>query len=215
MNVQYDAIGEAGLRFFGRVSASISHEIKNVLAIINENTGLLEDLSFAAKRGSAIDPERLNKACLQFTKQIQRADTIMKNMNRFAHSVDQFNSQVDLHELTDLVANLAGRLAAMRKLTIQVEQPGTPVIYSGNPFLLQNLIWLCLEFAFGVASSGSTLILSPCKDDAGLSLRIGGIENLDPEFSSQLPTGISALQTALGAKLSADLHTKALILHLT
>jgi signal transduction histidine kinase len=109
MNSQYSSIGETGLRFFGKVSASISHEIKNVLAIINENAGLLEDLSFAAKRGAAIDPDRLDRACRQFSKQIHRADTIIKNMNQFAHSVDVFAAPVDLFEATELVSNLAGR----------------------------------------------------------------------------------------------------------
>ena len=43
MQAHYDSIGGSGLQFFGKVSASISHELKNVLAIINENAGLLED----------------------------------------------------------------------------------------------------------------------------------------------------------------------------
>lgn len=214
MHVQYDAIGGAGLRFFGKVSASIAHEIKNVLAIINENAGLLEDLSYAAQRGSAIDPERLNRACLQFTKQINRADGIMKNMSRFAHSIDNFDARVDLHELTTLVANLAGRLAAMRKLTIDVEQPATPVVFSGNPFLLQNLIWLCLELAFGVTAAGGTLLLSPAKDDAGITLRIGGIDSIDDGFAGRMPAGSEDLLAALGAKLSTDVNAKELTLHL-
>lgn len=214
MHAQYDVIGGAGLRFFGKVSASIAHELKNVLAIINENAGLLEDLSYAAQRGSAIDPERLNRACLQFTKQINRADGIMKNMSRFAHSVDQFNAQVDLHELAGLVAILAGRLAAMRKLTIEVKQPVSPVAFSGNPFLLQNLIWLCLEFAFGATEAGGTLLLSPAKDDAGLTLRIGGINSLDMDFVDRMPVGHEDLLTALGATLTADCHTKELLIHL-
>ena len=37
MEIQWDIIGGEGLQFFGKMSASISHEIKNVLAIINEN----------------------------------------------------------------------------------------------------------------------------------------------------------------------------------
>jgi signal transduction histidine kinase len=214
MDDQYDAIGEAGLHFFGKVSASIAHEIKNVLAIISENAGLLEDLSFAAQRGAAIDPERLNKACRQFTKQIHRADTIMKNMSRFAHSVDNFQARVDLCELTGLVANLAGRLAAMRKLTIQVEQPKAPLVFSGNPFLLQNLIWLCLEFAFKATNADSTLLLIPEGVDNGITLRICGIDSLDEGFSGKMPTGSDDLLAALGARLSANFNSKELILHL-
>ena len=34
-----------GLRFFGKVNASISHEIRNALAVINENAGLIKDLT--------------------------------------------------------------------------------------------------------------------------------------------------------------------------
>jgi len=214
MNVQYDAIGGAGLRFFGKVSASIAHEIKNVLAIINENAGLLEDLSYAAQRGSTIDPERLNRACRQFTKQIQRADGIMKNMSHFAHSVDEFDRQINLYELTALVANLAGRLAAMRKLTIQVTPPPTPLIFFGNPFLLQNLIWLCLEFAFTATDNNGTLLLIPTKDDTNVTLRIGGIDGLDDDFANRMPAGNEDLLAALGARLSADVNSKELILHL-
>ena len=32
--MSYDITGEAGLQFFGKMIASISHEIKNVLAVM-------------------------------------------------------------------------------------------------------------------------------------------------------------------------------------
>ena len=44
MNVTQAKIGETGLRFFGKINSSISHEMRNVLAIINENAGLMKDL---------------------------------------------------------------------------------------------------------------------------------------------------------------------------
>lgn len=215
MNGQYDAAGEAGLRFFGQVSASIAHEMKNVLAIINENTGLLEDLTYAAKKGAAIDPERLNRACQQFAKQIQRADWIMKNMSCFAHSVDNFDSQINLFDVADLVANLAGRLAAMRKLTITVMRPAEALVFSGNPFLLQNMIWLCLQFAFGATGAGSTVLLTPAREEGGLTLRIGGMDNLDHDFARRMPSGYEPLLSTLGATISADVPTGELVLHLT
>ena len=51
-------IGEEGLRFFGTMTASISHELKNALSIINEGAGLLEDLAAMSARGMALDPAR-------------------------------------------------------------------------------------------------------------------------------------------------------------
>jgi hypothetical protein len=56
MREKLDPIAETGLQFYGKITASVSHEIKNVLAIINENAGLLEDFTFMADRGKPIDP---------------------------------------------------------------------------------------------------------------------------------------------------------------
>ena len=212
MHSEYDSLGESGLQFFGKVSASIAHEIKNVLAIINENAGLLEDLTFAAQKGTAIDPDRLNRVCKQFNKQILRADNIIKNMSRFAHSVDRFDAQVDLHELAMLVGNLATRLAAMRKLSIVVEPPSSPVIVKSNPFVVQNLIWLCLEFTFGATTEGGTLRLAAERNDSRISLRIGGIDGLSEGYAAQMPPGYNDLLDAIGAKLIADQVRKDLTL---
>ena len=215
MHSEYDSLGESGLQFFGKVSASIAHEIKNVLAIINENAGLLEDLTFAAQKGAAIDPDRLNRVCRQFSKQILRADEILKNMSRFAHSVDRFEAQVDLHELAVLVGNLAGRPAAMRKLLIVVEPPATPIIAKSNPFLVQNLIWLCLESAFGATTAGGTLRLAAERNDDRIGLRVGGIDGLTEDFAAQLPAAYADLLGAIGAKLVVDSVKKDLTLVLT
>lgn len=215
MHSEYDSLGESGLQFFGKVSASIAHEIKNVLAIINENAGLLEDLTFAAQKGAAIDLDRLNRVCRQFNKQILRADEIVKNMSRFAHSVDRFEAQVDLHELAVLVGNLAGRLAAMRKLAIVVEPPLTPIMAKNNPFLVQNLIWLCLESAFGVTTAGGTLRLAAECNDGRIGLRIGGIDGLTADFDAQLPAGCADLLDASGATLVVDPGKKDITLVLT
>ena len=214
MHTQYDGIGESGLQFFGKVSASISHELKNVLAIINENAGLLEDLSFAAKRGSAIDPERLDRTVQNFQKQIHRADEILKNMSRFAHSVDSFAAQVNLHELTVLVAHLATRPAAMRKVSLETVPPPAPISLSTNPFLLENLLWFCLEMAISATTAGGTLTLTPGQSGAVPCLHIAGIDRLAESYPATMPAGHAELLTALDARLTADTATNTLTLHL-
>jgi len=204
MTVQYDSIGGSGLQFFGTVSASISHELKNVLAIINENAGLLEDLTFAARRGAPIDPDRLDRTVQNFTKQIHRADEILKNMNRFAHSVDQFESQVDLHDLVVLVANLAARKAAMGRISLETTAPAQPIHLTCNPFLLENLVWLCLELAIAATGSGRTLTLTPEKTASAIRLHIAGIDGLSETLAMRNAAGIEAILAALGAEMTTD-----------
>ena len=70
-------IGNAGLEFFGKVSASISHDIKNVLAVINENAGLLEDFCLMAEKGKPLDPSRLKRLALDVKEQVRRGDGIV------------------------------------------------------------------------------------------------------------------------------------------
>lgn len=213
MTAQYDNVGGSGLQFFGKVTASISHELKNVLAIINENAGLLEDLTFAARRGTPIDPDRLDRTVGNFTKQIHRADDILRNMNRFAHSVDQFESRVDLHDLAVLVANLAARKAAMGRISLETTAPPQPVQFDSNPFLLENLIWLCLEMAIASTGAGRTLTLVPEKSASAILLHITGIDGLGgtPEPSA---AGLEAVCAALGAKMTTDPAGQTLTLHL-
>ncbi|MEZ4549778.1 MAG: hypothetical protein R2860_05820 [Desulfobacterales bacterium] len=109
-----DPMGEAGLQFYSKVSASISHDIKNSLAVINESAGYLEDVTLMAKKGMNIDINRLETLAGSMLKQVQRANTIVKNMNRLAHSLDDPACQTDLNALIELMLRLSERTTVTR-----------------------------------------------------------------------------------------------------
>ena len=90
------AMAIEGVRFFGEMSASISHEIKNVLAIVNENAGLLQDMVMMIEKGMPLSPERLSGLARSIVRQVKRGDRIVKDMNRFAHSADHPAETVDI-----------------------------------------------------------------------------------------------------------------------
>ena len=133
-----------GLMFFGQVSASISHEIKNALAIINENAGLLEDLVMMSAKGVPPDIGRLSRVGETVRKQVQRADDIVKKMNRFAHSADDGVEKVDLYETTCFIADLCGRMIKMGGVSITTVPPPEPVDIYTHRFHLQNVLWVCM-----------------------------------------------------------------------
>lgn len=181
MTMQTDPLGAAGLSFFSKVSASISHEIKNSLAVMNESAGYLEDVTLMARKGAPLDPERLGTLASTMLKQVQRADTIVKNMNRLAHSLDEDYRRLDINELVDLMAHLSERTVVTKGFRLSVVRSDQPVVVRTHPFFLQNLIWLMVNFALTVCGDGKTITLSPAKTPSGAEIRFSGLDRLDDE----------------------------------
>jgi len=69
VSFNWEIVGKGGFQFFGKISASISHEIKNVLAVLNENAGLLEDLVLMAEKGAPFNQERAKSLAGSMRKQ--------------------------------------------------------------------------------------------------------------------------------------------------
>ena len=140
-----DSLAKTGLDYFGKMSASISHEIKNRMAVINEQAGLLKDLVLMAEQGREMDLERLMRLAESLKNQVVLTDGIIRNMNRFSHTVDSFQCGAELGEMISLTAALSKRTADNRGVRIELRLPESPVSIITAPFLLMNLIWLCFE----------------------------------------------------------------------
>jgi hypothetical protein len=150
---------QTGISFFGRVMASISHELKNRVAIIQEHAGLLKDYSAMAEQGKKIDMERLGRLGQALSEQVMKADDILKNMSQMAHSIDEVFRQVDLKDLLKLVVDLAKRPANLYYIDLVFRPPVFPVMITTSPFFMMNLIWICLEEMFGLVESKATIEL--------------------------------------------------------
>lgn len=205
MSYQWDIIGEQGLQFFGKMSASISHEMKNVLAVINENAGLLQDLIHMHEREMPIDPEQLKGVSQMIKKQVQRADTIMKNMNKFAHSTDQQIKTESLNDILEIVTKLAVRFANMREITLEKITSDEPINIKTNPFLLENLLWLCLDFAMDAVGPERTVRLLAKKIDNSAQITFSQMNCIPVTPTGTFPDKrMEALISALQGKITAD-----------
>ena len=135
------------LAFFGKVNASISHELKNILAIISEAAGLLQDLTEMATKGQKIELEMLKTCSQDIIEEIQRGFVTVKQMNRFSHSVDEPVKKVNLVDVIDLMVGLVKFLSFAGKVRFDPVPEAAPVV-STCPFRLQNLLYQALLFAF-------------------------------------------------------------------
>jgi light-regulated signal transduction histidine kinase (bacteriophytochrome) len=187
------------------ISASISHEIKNVLAIISESAGLMEDYLLLAQKGGTLDLEKFQAICAKVRRQTQRADGIIKNMNRFSHSVDQDVKRLDLNELIILVRALIDRLAAMRGVSLEETRANEAVWVTTNPFLLTRQIWSCIDFAMSVAAPEKKVQILVTDEAAHGSIAFSGLgrENVSDRLNA-LIRGEASLMNLLGATLLAE-----------
>ena len=215
MHANWELIGRVGLTFYGKMSASISHEIKNVLAIINENAGLLSDFTIMAARGVPIEPERIKTISSKIAEQVMRADLICKNMNQFAHSVDDHIKTTALDELIAVVIKLSLRFAANRGVHLEQQASATPLSITTSPFLLQNLVWLCLDKAMDLAGEKKNLSIIAKEVENGVKIEFKHSGTLQEESGSSFPgEQENALASLLKAKIEINNQTGEILLHL-
>jgi C4-dicarboxylate-specific signal transduction histidine kinase len=211
----WEIVGKGGVQFFGIISASISHDIKNVLAVLNENAGLIEDLVLMAEKGASFNQERVKSLASSIKKQIQRADRIAKNMNRFAHSVDEPLSNIDVCDTLELIVALSGRLADMRGVKLEPLYTTERIHITTNPFFLENLLWRCLDFAMTAVTEEKTVGIIVEDIEKGVQIKFTKLEGLIEGRTDRFPSEQeNALIRALEAKIETDARAGIIILKL-
>jgi C4-dicarboxylate-specific signal transduction histidine kinase len=133
------------LKFFGSISASVSHEMNNVFSIVEQVNGLLEDQLYAAQSGAELDDEKLTSIQERIEKQIGRGVEIVHHLNRFAHSVDDRDSAWDVNDLLATIQVLYGRFADLKTLTLIVEPSPQTVLVDKDMFHTLQLLFYTLR----------------------------------------------------------------------
>jgi signal transduction histidine kinase len=172
---------------FSKVSASISHEIKNTMAIINENAGLLDDLVVMGD-GENVSSERVKSASDSIVRQVQRANAMMNRLNRFAHSADYETGTENLHDILSLIVSLTVRQAAAKNLEINTQCPENEQIHTRLlPF--HALVYLTLRLLIDHSDDGDTLAVKGALKDGVISVNFTA-----PSISAPFMTSFSENQ---------------------
>ncbi len=164
-----DILTQEGFHFFGKMSASATHEIKNTLAIINENIGLMDDLSMMAQDGM-LSIEQINRVSKNIKNQVQRSNNILQKLNKFSHSVDLSKQMADVETTVKFTLELASRLIEMYEVTIKIIPAPSHIGVNANQFFLENMIWKAVEAACQGAHQEKKVTVSFKQDSETLSV---------------------------------------------
>jgi signal transduction histidine kinase len=194
------------LAFFGKVNASISHELKNILAIISEAAGLLQDLTEMANQGEKIELEMLKTCSQDIVEEIQRGFTTIKRMNKFSHSVDDPAKKVNLVDVVDLMIALAKFLSFASKIRFDPLPEAGPMVLT-CPIRLQNLIYRALIFAFESAGpDGQIEIEIQPQPDGSAHITFSGLGSSNGRSFASDKTKIIAASIGINIIESPDLQ---------
>ena len=150
---------EKELAFFGKIAAGVTHEIRNVLAIINESNGLMGDLLAMSKDSPFPNKDRFLRSISKIEAQVQRGVVISSQFNRFAHSVDNPCANIDLNEIVEQTVSLAQRFARLSNIELQVSVCKDPVSLITFPFRLQMALTKAIEAGIAYLPAGGVIHL--------------------------------------------------------
>ena len=154
------------LAFFGKIAASVTHELRNVLAVINESNGLMADFLAMTREAPFPHREKFQRSVQKIEEQVRRGVEITSRFNRFAHSVDHACADIDLNGIVTQTVSLAQRLAALRNVELKGAVCDHPVMLFTNGFRIQMALTMAIEAFIGcMSASGSILTL--VRDDFG------------------------------------------------
>ena len=138
----------------GRVVASVTHEIKNKLAVLLEQGAFVGDLARKPAQGKSLEPEKIEKISGMLVQRVKETDAIIRRLNAFAHSSDKPWGCLEAHEALGLMVEMHRRLADMRMVKLLAESSEKSINIETRPLFLLAALFSCLEAAVEGAPRG-------------------------------------------------------------
>lgn len=157
--------------FSGKLTAGYTHEINNVLGIIEQSAGLMEDI-YSLLAGQISDKylDKFKDTVSTIEEQVQRGILLTGALNKFSHSPDDIKILVDMNETLDFMTKLCVRFANLKQIVLKfLKQDGVDEIYTNPVFLnyvVYNAVFACLD----VTPEGNEIIITTAKNTDHISL---------------------------------------------
>jgi signal transduction histidine kinase len=165
-------MGEIETSSVGKITASFTHEFMNVLATIQETSGLMEDLIYMSLPKDFQHREKFIRSCAIIKEQVRRGMEMSDRLNTFSHSMEVSEARIDLNEFLDQSVLLAGRFARLKHVSLTVKHTEPPLAITTDPFRLQLILIACLEYLLSSADAEEAITLQVQDTGQGISIQI-------------------------------------------
>jgi C4-dicarboxylate-specific signal transduction histidine kinase len=166
--------------FMGRITAGVTHEIKNVLAIIKESAGLMEDLICLGQDGSPFPRDKFLRTLTRISDQVTRGVDLSTTLNEFAHTSDQKTATIDLNQAVAQVVLLCQRFARLKEISLIAVPHIKAVSIVTDPLALQILLFNSLELLMDAFGKGAIISMGHSDTDGTRIMIFADTQSLSP-----------------------------------
>ncbi|NNM05038.1 MAG: HAMP domain-containing histidine kinase, partial [Gemmatimonadetes bacterium] len=190
--------------FLAAMTASATHEVRNVLAIIKESAGLVDDLVEVQGAAGRLDPEKVRKALERIGLQVRRGADLLTHLNRLAHTLDQDLSTVELNQEVQQLVFLNQRFARQKGQQVLFEGSQDEQQLQVNALHLHMLLSAATRCCLDELPEGCKVSVGVLEEGGSAVVEFGSVDGDDlPEASTDCAgwSELEALSDSLGAKL--------------
>lgn len=154
----------------GKITAAMTHEIKNVLAIIRESAGLAQDILSVVEDTAFPQKQKFSKIMDKIDNQVQRGADIVSALNSFAHLPDYEVRNEDLNSVIEQMMILSQKLSRTNGIKILIENDTMPVFMKADPLEIRMTLYSAVELLAPLLGRGSEIRIKSMKSESGSPL---------------------------------------------
>lgn len=152
----------------GRLTASATHEMQNILATIRESGGLMEDL-LAMGGENFVHAERFKKGLCVLAEQVERGMALSEQLNYCAHAPENSPAGAEVNEAMRSLVGLCRRDAARRRISLVLAPGRTGLRTSLRAVEAMDLVGQALDCCLPLIGRDNQLMLS-VEEQGGLAV---------------------------------------------
>lgn len=160
------------IKFIGKITAGVTHEVNNVLASIREISGLLTDILSITDEKSFPRKEKFQTSLQKIQNQVQRGVKLTSQLNKFSHLPDNNKIDFDLNELVEHLIFLTERFGRIKNITLQNLSSTQSIILQTDPFLVQMALFNCISYLLNRMVNEGGISICPQKKASECSVII-------------------------------------------
>lgn len=191
--------------FLAVMTASATHEVRNVLAIIKESAGLIEDMVYLFEKKGRLDPDKLHRTVDRIDAQVKRGADLLTSLNRLSHTLDCDATPVELNEEVAEVAFLSQRFARKQGNHVVAQSLDRELPLTLNQLHLHMALFSAMELLLAGLPEGSDLTVRVAEREGAAAVEFEGTHGGElptmGDLADESLAGVRTWARALDAEL--------------